>query len=85
MVDPQRVHWIAAKHVLRYLRGTMEYGLLYERSGGVRLAEFTDANWVGCTEDRKSTSCCYFNIGSGIITWFNKKQRLVALSSAEAE
>jgi hypothetical protein len=44
MVDPRRVHWIAAKHVLRYLRGTVEYMLLYERSGGVRLASFTDAD-----------------------------------------
>jgi hypothetical protein len=44
MVDPRRVHWIVAKHVLRYLRGTVEYGLLYECSGGVRLAGFTDAD-----------------------------------------
>ena len=44
MVDPQRVHWIAAKHVLRYLSGTMEYGLLYECSGGVRLAGFIDVD-----------------------------------------
>jgi hypothetical protein len=35
MVDPRRVHWIVVKHVLRYLRGTVEYGLLYERNGGV--------------------------------------------------
>jgi hypothetical protein len=55
MVDPLRVHWITAKHVLRYLRGTMEYGLLYERSGGMRLAGFTDVDWAGCAEDEKST------------------------------
>jgi hypothetical protein len=44
MVDPRSVHWIVAKHVLRYLRGTMEYGLLYERSGGVTLTSFIDAD-----------------------------------------
>jgi hypothetical protein len=85
MVDPRRVHWIAAKHVLYYLRGTMEYGLLYERSGGVTLASFIDVGWAGCAEDRKSTLGCFFSIGSGTISWFSKKQELVALSSVEAE
>jgi hypothetical protein len=63
MVDPQREHWIAMNHVLHYLRGTMEYGLLYERSGGVRLAGLTYVDWAGCIEDRKSTLGCCFNIG----------------------
>jgi hypothetical protein len=68
MVDPQRVHWIAVKHVLWYLRGTMEYWLLYERSGGVILSGFTDVDWAGCTEGRKSTSGFCFGIGSRIIS-----------------
>ena len=51
MVDPWRVHWTATKHVLRYIRGTVEYGLVYERSGSVQVAGFTDADWVGCVED----------------------------------
>jgi hypothetical protein len=50
----------------------------------VRLAGFTDGDWVGCAEDKKSTSGC-FNIRSGIISWFSGKQRSVALSFAEAE
>ena len=45
MVDPRRVHWTAAKHILRYIRGTVEYGLVYERRGSVPLAGFTDADW----------------------------------------
>jgi hypothetical protein len=85
MVDPRRLHWIAAKHVLRYLRGIVEYGLLYEHSGGVTLVGFTFVDWAGCAEDIKSTSGCCFNIGSGIISWFSRKQRSVALSFAEAE
>jgi hypothetical protein len=48
MVEPRRVHWIVVKHVLHYLRGTMEYGLLYEGSGGVTLAGFIDVDWAGC-------------------------------------
>ena len=63
----------------------MEYMLLYEHSGGVTLAGFTDVDWVGCVEDRKSTSGCCFSIGSGIISWFSRKQKSVALSFVEAE
>ena len=56
------------KHVVWYLRGTMEYWLLYECSGGVILSSFTDVDWEGCTEGRKSTSGFFFDIGSGIIS-----------------
>jgi hypothetical protein len=72
MVNPQRVHCIVAKHVLRYLRGIVEYGL-YERCGAVRLASFTDVDWAGCTKERKNTLGCCFNIGLSIISWFNRK------------
>ena len=44
MMDPGRVRWTAAKHILRYIRGTMEYGLVYERKSSVQLAKFTDAD-----------------------------------------
>ena len=63
----------------------MEYGLVYECSGSVQLARFTDADWVGCVEDQKSTSGCRFSIGSGVVSWFSKKQKSVALSPTEAE
>jgi hypothetical protein len=85
LVDPQRIHWIAAKHMLRYLSGTEEYGLLYDHSGGVRLAGFTDVDWVGCAEDIKSTLGCCFSIGSGIISWFSRKKKSIILSSADVE
>ena len=68
MVDPQRVHWTTAKHILRYISGTMEYGLVYEHRGSVQLAGFIDVDWAGCVEDRKSTSGCWFNIGSGVVS-----------------
>jgi hypothetical protein len=85
MVESRRVHWVAAKHVLRYLRGTVEYGLSYIQGDGVKLMGFTDADWAGNTVDRKSTSGCCFSLGSGVVSWFNRKQKSVALSSAEAE
>jgi hypothetical protein len=84
MVDSMRIHWEAAKHVVRYLRGTIKYGLSYIQGDGVKLTSFTDADWAGSTVDRKSTSGC-FNVGSGVVSWFNRKQKSMALSSAEAE
>ena len=51
MVDPRRVHWTTARHVLRYIRGTVEYGLVYERMGSVQLAGFTNVDWARCVED----------------------------------
>ena len=73
MVDPQRVHWTAAKHILRYIRGTVEYGLVYEHRGSVQLAGFIDADWVGCVEDQKSTSGCCFNIGSRFVSLLRRE------------
>ena len=64
---------MVVKHILHYIRGTMEYGLAYECMGIVQLAGFTDADWEGCVEDLKSTSSFCFNIGSGVVSWFNKK------------
>ena len=51
MVEPRRVHWLAPKHVLRYLAGRVEYGLDYRRSDGIRLIGFTDLDWVGSVVD----------------------------------
>jgi hypothetical protein len=85
MVEPRRVHWIAAKHVLRYIEGLMEYGLDYVRGDGVRLIGYTDSDWAGCVVDKKNTSGCCFELGSTVVSWFSQKQKLVALSSVEAE
>ena len=52
---------------------------------GVKLHGFTDADWIGSPSDRKSTSGGVFSIGSTAISWYNKKQRYVALTSVEAE
>ena len=79
------MHWTEAKHILHYIKGTMEYGLVYERRGSVQLAGFTDADCARCVEDRKSTSGCCFSIGSRVVSWFSRKQKSVALSSTEVE
>jgi hypothetical protein len=85
MVEPRRLHWVEEKHVLRYLRGTVDYGLSYIKRDGVKLMGFTDADSAGSTVDKKITSSCCFNLGSGVISWFNRKGKSVALSSIEAE
>ena len=69
MVEPKRVHWAVAKHVLRYLQGTLDYGLLYTRSKDIRLSGFIDADWARSLVDRKSTSGYCFNIGLGLTSW----------------
>ena len=85
MVKPTNLFWKAGKHVLRYLRGTSEYGLWYKQMDEVKLHGFTDVDWAGSPTDRKSTSGGIFSIGSMTVSWYSRKQRIVALSSAEAE
>ena len=84
-VAPWRVHWTATKHVLRYVIGTVDYGLEYIRGDGVRLVGYSDFDRPGCASDRKSISGCCFGLGLMAVSWFSRKQKLVALSSAEAE
>jgi hypothetical protein len=85
MVESRQVHWVATKHVLRDLRGTVEYGLRYLGGDGVRLQGYTNSSWAGSATDRKSTSRCCLSLGSTVISWFNKKQTFVALNSAKVE
>ena len=85
MVRPTKLYWKASKHVLIYLRGTTQFGLWYRHTKGVNLQGFTDAYWAGSPSDRKSTSGGIFSIGSMTISCYNRKQRSVALSSAEAK
>ena len=74
MSAPKANHWIAAKRVLRYVRGTLDYGLLYTRSSDPTLSGYIDSDWAGSVDDRKSTTGYVFSLGSGAITWASKKQ-----------
>jgi hypothetical protein len=84
MVEPRQEHWVATKHVLRYLRGTMEYGLRYLGGGEVKLQVYLDSDWAGSATERKSTLGCCFSLGSMMVSWFNRKQTSMALSSTES-
>ena len=85
MVKPTKLFWKPSKNVMRYLRGTSRYELWYRQSDEVKLHGFMDADWAGSPTDRKSTSGGIFSIGSTVVSWYNRKQRSVALNSVEVE
>ena len=85
MSTPKVQHWKLAKRVLRYVKGTLDFGILYSKSKDPRLSGYTDSDWAGSIDDRKSTSGYVFSLGTGVVTWTNKKQHAVTLSSTEAE
>lgn len=85
MSDPSERHFVAAKRILRYLQGSKKTGIRYVKENDLTLIGFTDSDWAGSLDDRKSTSgyiCC---IDSNVVSWSSKKQKSVSLSSAEAE
>ena len=80
MVNPKHIHLIGEKHVMRYLKGNLDYGIIYASSGEIKLHGYTDSYWGGCVKDRKSTSRCCFSLGSCMISWFSRKKTSIALS-----
>ena len=83
--SPKESHLVALKRILRYLKGTMDYGLWYPKGKGFTLTAYTDADWAGSIDDRKSTSGGAFFLGGSLVAWHSKKQESVSLSTAEAE
>ncbi|XP_071740601.1 uncharacterized mitochondrial protein AtMg00810-like [Rutidosis leptorrhynchoides] len=83
--QPNVNHMLAAKKIMRYLKGTPSLGLWYPRKDGFDLTVFSDSDYGGCKRDFKSTSGgCQF-LGSRLISWQCKKQTAVAQSTCEAE
>ena len=87
MEAPGKEHWAAAKHILRYLKGTTGYGYRYEKGAELKpmLLGFSDSDFAGDVEDRKSTTGVVYFLGNSLVTWSSQKQKTVALSSCEAE
>jgi hypothetical protein len=84
MNDPRESHLTAMKRILRYLRDTPDYRLL-RRSRSTDLIVYTDADWVGCPDTRRSTSGYAVFLGDNLVSWSAKRQTVVSRSSAEAE
>jgi len=87
MEAPGKEHWAAVKHILRYLKGTLGYGYKYDKGAELKpiLVGYSDSDFAGDVEDRKSTTGIGYFLGSSLVTWASQKQRIVALSSCEAE
>lgn len=79
-----KTHWTAAKRVLQYLKGTIDYSIVYRKTGEY-LTAYADADWANCTIDRRSYTGYFVKFAGGPISWESKKQPTVALSSTEAE
>ncbi|GJT88125.1 putative ribonuclease H-like domain-containing protein [Tanacetum coccineum] len=84
-VTPKTSHLLAVKRIFRYLKGKPTLGLWYSRDSPFELVAYTDSDYVGATQDRKSTTRgCQF-LGNRLISWQCKKQTVVATSTTEAE
>lgn len=84
LANPGPQHMKLARRILRYFNGTKGLKLTYKGQPQT-LKGYTDADWAGCRDTRRSTAGYLFNIGSGAISWQSKRQSVVALSTCEAE
>jgi hypothetical protein len=84
MHAPTSTHLTAAKRVLRYLKGSVDYGLQYHK-GPLAITTYCDSDWAGNPDDRRSTTGFGIYLGSNLISWSAKKQHTVSRSSTEAE
>ncbi|KAD1540679.1 hypothetical protein E3N88_42653 [Mikania micrantha] len=85
MADPREEHMQVSKRILRYVKATHDFGLVYERNMGSRLQVYTDSDYARDFEDRKSTSGYVCILSGAAISWSSRKQDIVTLSSTEAE
>jgi len=85
MHDPREPHLGAMKRILHYLQGTLDLGLHLHRTTPTDLTVYTDADWTGCPDTRKSTSGYALFLGDNLISWSSKRQPTVSRFSAEAE
>jgi hypothetical protein len=85
MHDPRESHWGLIKRALRYLRGSTDFGLHLRTCTELDLRVYTDADWAGCPDTRRSTSGYCVYLGDTLVSWSSKRQATVSRSSAEAE
>ncbi|KAJ0508396.1 putative RNA-directed DNA polymerase [Helianthus annuus] len=85
MHEPREPHFAFMKRMIRYLQGTIDYGLRIVKSGSHNLVAYSDADWGGCPDSRRSTSGYCVFLGDNLISWSAKRQPTVSRSSAEAE
>ena len=75
----------AIKRILRYLKGTIDYGIRFLKQSSLRLIGFYDVDWAGCMDTRRSTSGYCIFLGANFISWSSKRQPTISRSSFEDE
>ncbi|KAJ4976968.1 hypothetical protein NE237_002074 [Protea cynaroides] len=85
MEEPTTTLWKMTKKILRYIKGTLNFGLFYSSSNDLKLVGYSDSDWARDLDDRKSTTGFVFFMGDAVFTWTSKKQPIVTLSTCEAE
>ena len=83
--SPKQSHLAVVKRILRYLKGTIDFGLWYPKSSTLIVTAYFDADWAGSVDDRKSTSGNAFFMGDCLVSWLSKMQSSISLSIVEAE
>ncbi|KAJ0980580.1 hypothetical protein J5N97_008835 [Dioscorea zingiberensis] len=83
--SPTSSHWTAVKRILRYLKHTSTVGLSIRRSGSTLVSAFSDVDWAGCADDRRSTGGFAVFFGSNLISWSSKKQVTVSRSNTKSK
>ncbi|PKI63871.1 hypothetical protein CRG98_015754 [Punica granatum] len=85
MQNPKKSHLEAVRRILRYVKSTLGYGILYRKCGDCKLVGFCDADYAGDHDTRRSTTEYVFMLGSGAISWCSKRQPTVSLSTIEVK
>jgi len=85
MANPKESHWAVIKCIFRYLKGTIEHGLFYQKGRKIKFTAYSDSNYAGDPDDRRSTFESVFIMRSAAVSWASKKQPVVSLSTTEAE
>jgi len=85
MSNPKKPHFDAVKRILRYVKGTIDFGIQYKETKDCQVMGYCDTDYAGDCGTRRSTTGYFFSLESGPISWCSKRQSTVALSSNEAE
>ncbi len=85
MANPSIEHWIAVKRIFRYLQSTLQFKFHFKGLACQGLVGYCDADWANDVEDRRSTIVFVFMMGGGTISWSNKRQPTITLSTTEAK
>ncbi|XP_071735125.1 uncharacterized mitochondrial protein AtMg00810-like [Rutidosis leptorrhynchoides] len=85
MSNPKKPHLDVVRRILRYVKGIINFGILYKKTKECHMTGYCDADYAGDYDTRRSTTGYMFSLGSGVISWCSKRQPTVSLSSTEAE